>query len=137
MSEQQPENADSLVRLCSFPNLSEAMLAKGLLDSAGIECRLLDENMGRMLVAGVVGGVTIQVHKTDEEAAVALLGRSATEMDLSPEVERDFRCPQCESREVTAREVGKSVPASDSWLQGWIRSAKVWNCKSCGYQWED
>jgi predicted nucleic-acid-binding Zn-ribbon protein len=113
------------------------MLAKGLLDSAGIECQLVDETMGRLLIAGVVGGVTIQVRRTDEEAAGALLGRSATEMDLSSEVERHFRCPQCESRDLTAHEVRKPVTASDSWLQGWVRSAKVWECKSCGYQWED
>jgi len=113
------------------------MLAKGLLDSAGIECQLVDENMGRMLIAGVVGGITIQVHRTDEEAAGALLGRSATEIDLSSEAEQQFRCPQCESRDVTAHEVRKSVPAGDAWLRGWSRSAKVWECKSCGYQWED
>jgi hypothetical protein len=137
MSENQPENTESLVKLCSFPNLSEAMLAKGLLDSAGIECQLLDENMGRLFIAGVVGGVTIQVHRADREAAVGLLGRSPTEIDLSVEVERQFRCPQCESRDVTTHEIRKSVPASDAWLYGWIRSAKVWECKSCGYQWED
>ena len=51
MSEHQPKNSDSLVRLCGFPNLSEAMLAKGLLNSAGIECQLVDENMERMLIA--------------------------------------------------------------------------------------
>jgi hypothetical protein len=36
-----------LVTIQSFRELPEAMLAKGMLNSAGIECFLLDDNTGR------------------------------------------------------------------------------------------
>ncbi len=43
----------------TFRELSEAMLAKGMLNSAGIECFLVDDNTGRMLgfISNVIGGM--------------------------------------------------------------------------------
>jgi len=133
MSEHQIEDSDSLVKLCSFPTLSQAMLVKGLLDSAGIECQLVDENMGRMFIAEVIGGVAIQVYRGDEEAAAALIGDSATKTDLSCEVEQQFGCPQCESHDVRFSKLGRlvEIPGVGSVQR------KVWECKSCGYRWED
>ncbi len=133
MTEHQGTNSDPLITLCSFPNLSDAMLVKGLLDSAGIECQLVNGNMQRMLIAGVIGNVTIQVRKSDEEAAAALVGHSAMEEDLSCEVEQQFGCPQCESRDLRFSRAGESVdlPGVGSVQQ------KIWECRSCGYEWED
>jgi len=109
------------------------MLVKGLLDSAGIECQLVDENMGRMFIAEVIGGVAIQVYRGDEEASAALIGDSATKTDLSCEVEQQFGCPQCESHDVRFRELGRLIELPGV---GSVQR-KIWACETCGYRWED
>ena len=54
-----------LVTIQSFRELSEAMLAKGMLNSAGIECFLVDDNTGHMLgfISNVIGGIRMKVNK--------------------------------------------------------------------------
>lgn len=58
-----------------FARLEEALVARGVLESAGIECFLADENM--MNIAGphglVLGGARLQVLDSDVEAARELL----------------------------------------------------------------
>jgi Putative prokaryotic signal transducing protein len=68
-----------LVTIQSFRELPEAMLAKGMLNSAGIECFLVDDNTGHMLgfISNVIGGIRMKVNKVDAEAAMALLARAA------------------------------------------------------------
>ena len=68
--------ATDLVTIRQFGNLSEALLAKGCLESAGIECFLADANMAWM-DSPVVRGMRLQVSPGDAETAVALL-ESAT-----------------------------------------------------------
>jgi len=70
---------EELVTIRSFRELSEAMLAKGILDSAGIQCLVVDDNMGRMLGSGAVGGIRIQVNRGDADAAIELLTTSISE----------------------------------------------------------
>src|SRR5262245_55564416 len=43
--------SDELVTIRTFRDLAEAMPAKGMLDSAGIQCVLVDDNTGRLLGA--------------------------------------------------------------------------------------
>jgi hypothetical protein len=70
-----------LVTIQSFRELSEAMLAKGMLTSAGIECFLVDDNTGHMLgfISNVIGGIRVQVNRFDAEAAMVLLNRPIQE----------------------------------------------------------
>ncbi len=51
------------VMLRRFRDLPEALLAKGSLESAGIECYLVDENMVRMdwFISNLLGGVKLCV----------------------------------------------------------------------------
>src|SRR5689334_10697599 len=58
-----------MVTLRQFRDLPEALLAKGRLDSAGIECTLVDENMVRMdwFISNLLGGVKLEVNKSDAE----------------------------------------------------------------------
>lgn len=64
-----------LVTIRQFGNLSEALLAKGCLESAGIECFLADANMAWM-DSPVVRGMRLQVSPADAEAAMELLNRA-------------------------------------------------------------
>jgi Putative prokaryotic signal transducing protein len=71
--------SDELVTIRTFRDLAEATPAKGMLDSAGIQCVLLDDNVGRMLPARAVGGIRMQVSRVDANAALQLLTPSISE----------------------------------------------------------
>jgi len=65
-----------LVALRRFRDLPGALVAKGLLDSAGIKCFLSDENTVRMdwLWSNALGGIRLWVREDDLAESVALLG---------------------------------------------------------------
>lgn len=90
-----------LVTIQSFRDLSEAMLAEGMLNSAGIECFLVDDNTGRMLgfISNVIGGIRMKVNKADAEAATKLLEQLIPEsVDVTDEGDdHPPRCPKCYS----------------------------------------
>jgi len=66
-----------LVTIRSFWYLAEAELAKGLLDSAGIECFLFDENIvGLGWYANAVHGVKLRVDAENVETANRILEES-------------------------------------------------------------
>ena len=62
------------VELRRFRDLPDALLAKSILDSADIECFLIDENIVRMdwLWSNLVGGVKLWVRPEDADAAELL-----------------------------------------------------------------
>jgi hypothetical protein len=64
-----------VVTLRQFRDMPEALLAKGSLDSAGIECWLIDDNMVRLdwFYSNLLGGIKLQVTQEDAEAANELL----------------------------------------------------------------
>ena len=67
--------SEGVTTIARFMRLEEALVARGVLESAGIECFLADENM--MHIAGphglVLGGVRLQVTDSDAQAAGELL----------------------------------------------------------------
>jgi len=73
-----------LVALRRFRDLPEALVAKGLLDSANIKCFLSDENTARMdwLWSNALGGVRLWVREDDLPESADLLGH-----DFSNEAE--------------------------------------------------
>ena len=68
-----------LVTARRFRGLSEALIAKGSLDSAGIESFLVDDNMGRIFVPTFTGGVRLQVRPEDLDAVNEILNEPAPE----------------------------------------------------------
>ena len=69
------DEATELVTIRQFGNLSEALFAKGCLESAGIECFLADANMAWM-DSPVVRGMRLQVSLDDAQIAISLLDES-------------------------------------------------------------
>jgi hypothetical protein len=67
-----------IVILLKYMTLPEALLAKSILDSAGIESFLGDQNIVRMdwFLSNALGGVKLRVREEDAEEAAALLGQS-------------------------------------------------------------
>lgn len=78
-SEESGEHSEELVTIQRFRALPEAMLAKGMLDSAGIQSVVVDDNTGRMLGSGAVGGIRLQVNRADADAAKGALTQSSPE----------------------------------------------------------
>lgn len=70
----------SLVVIRTFWNLLEAELAKGLLDAAGVEASLFDDNMVRLdwFNANALGGVKLRVDASNVEAANRILDESVS-----------------------------------------------------------
>ena len=89
-SESAPESEldfRDLVTIRSFWGLLEAEMAKGLLDSAGIESFLFDDNMVRMdwFNANALGGVKVRVDAHDVDAANRILEEAAVEAEADSE----------------------------------------------------
>ncbi len=94
----------------AFRDLPEALLAKGSLDSAGIDCALVDDNVVRMdwLWSNSMGGVKLQVDAEDVPAAEEILAQPIPEhFDVSGVGEYEQpRCPKCGSLDINFQGIG-------------------------------
>jgi Putative prokaryotic signal transducing protein len=77
---------DKFVTVGKFLEPTFAQIAKGMLESAGIECFLQGENANSLLALAF--RARLLVHKQDEAAARELLGDSADE--LTEEEQREL-----------------------------------------------
>lgn len=75
----------NLVLLRRFRDMPEALLAKGKLESAGIECFLGDDNMVRLdwFYSNLVGGVKLMVDAEQFAEASRVLNEPVSEGELS------------------------------------------------------
>jgi hypothetical protein len=130
-----------LVSVRRFRDLPEALLAKGSLESSGIECFLADDNMIRMdwFMSNLLGGIKLAVNQEDFEAATAILNEpvpETLEVDGVGEYQQP-RCPECQSLDVNFEQLSKAAYAS-AWLGVPLPlHDKAWTCRSCGHHWED
>jgi hypothetical protein len=130
-----------LSTICAFRDLPEAMLAKGILESAGIECSLADDNIVRMdwFYSNAVGGIKLQVAPADIEAANEVLQQPIPE---TFEVEgvgtyQQPRCPKCNSFDTVFEELNEGVAYTTAYFNLPLPiQDKGWKCKSCGHEWE-
>jgi hypothetical protein len=72
-----PTPPEGMVNVGRFESPIEAQMAKGMLESAGVECMLVGENANSLLQAAF--RVRLQVRAEDEAAALELLARPADE----------------------------------------------------------
>jgi hypothetical protein len=70
-----------MVTIRSFPDVMQAWLAKSSLESAGVECYLVDDNMVRLDwgMSIVLGGVKLRVKPEDAEDALVFLDQPVPE----------------------------------------------------------
>jgi hypothetical protein len=130
-----------LVTLRSFRDMPEALLAKGCLESAGIESCLVDDNMVRLdwFWSNLVGGIKLQVDPKDIEVANEILEQPIPDgFDVAGVGEyQQPHCPRCESLDVNFQEV---LPAAyvSAYLSVPIPfHRRAWRCHSCDAEWED
>ena len=137
-----PENR-KLVTLRRYRDLSEAIVARGMLESAGMEVFLQDENLVRLdwQVSNFIGGIRLQVAQADAAAALELLDQPVPEsIPFSgwSEFEQP-KCPQCDSMELSFDGAERGAALTGLWVMGLPlpTGTKTWSCGACGARWED
>ena len=132
-----------LVTLRQYRDLSEAIVARAVLESAGIYCFLKDENFVRLdwQMSNLIGGIRLQVPAADAEAASAVLSQPIPE-SISVVDEPDFiqpQCPRCNSVDVVWERQGRRAALVSLYLLSLPlpRGGESWHCNTCGIRWTD
>jgi Putative prokaryotic signal transducing protein len=102
------------VMIRRYRDLPEATIAKTILDSAGIESFLAEENIVRLdwFYSNLVGGIKLLVRAEDADAARKWIEQEITEK-FEVTGQRDYeqpRCPRCGSWEVAIDGLDKRLP---------------------------
>jgi hypothetical protein len=131
----------TLVTIRQFRDLPQALLAKGCLESIGIECFLRDDNLVRLdwLISNFIGGIKLCVKAEDAEKAEAILS------DPIPEglyvhgvgLYEQPRCPKCNSLDVSFQELDPMAYLSMAVRVPIPLHREAWRCHSCNAEWED
>ena len=140
-SAEQPEFR-RLQTIRQFRDLPEALLAKGCLESAGIEAFLADDNMVRLdwFMSNFIGGIKLKVKPEDFTAAIAIFEQPIPE-NFEVEGVGKYQqpcCPKCQSRDINFAELNKKVAYGSAYLGLPIPlHREAWKCHACGHEWKD
>jgi hypothetical protein len=139
---RQTLEMQELVTIRQFRDLPEALLAKGSLESAGIECFLADENLVRLdwFISNFVGGIKLNVRAEDEINARKLLDEPILEGLYVQGVGlyEQPRCPKCGSLDVNFQELDKPIAYVSAFLHVPIPAQRpAWRCHACGVEWKE
>ena len=125
-----------------YRDLAEAYVGRSLLESAGIQAWVADENLVRMywFYSNLVGGLRLKVDEREEAAALEILEERApgTITYGEEEVYVQPTCPKCGSDEIT---LGSGTERGRSLLALYVSSIPVppreaaWYCEACGAGW--
>jgi Putative prokaryotic signal transducing protein len=131
-----------LVTIRQFRDLPEALLAKGSLESAGIECFLADENLVRLdwFISNFIGGIKLNVRPADEPNARKLLDEPILEGLYVQGVGlyEQPRCPNCQSLDVNYQELDRPIAYMTAFLHVPMPVQRpAWRCHACDTEWED
>ena len=118
-----------LVPIRQFRDLPQALLAKGCLESAGIECFFRDDNLVRLdwFISNFIGGIKLCVKPEDIEKARTLLDEPILEGFYVQGVGlyEQPRCPKCNSLDVSYQQFDSTEHHS------------AWRCGACNAEWAD
>jgi len=131
-----------LVTVRQFRDLPEALLAKGSLESAGIECFLADDNLVRLdwFISNFIGGIKLNVRAPDAANAQKLLDEPILEglyVDGVGLYEQP-RCPKCQSLDINFQELDRPIAYMSAFLRVPMPVQRPgWRCHACDAEWED
>jgi hypothetical protein len=132
-------SSGDLVTVASFRDLSEALVLKGRLNSAGLTCFLLDDNIVRLnwYWSSLMKGVKLQVPLSEAEMARSLI---LNEGEPEPGETQIPVCPRCSSRQVAVVDPMRGIRLAALWVIG-IPLPRIeepyWKCAECGSAWVD
>jgi Putative prokaryotic signal transducing protein len=124
-----------------YGGVPEAMVAKSMLDSAGIESFLGDENLVRLdwFYSNLVGGIKLMVREQDAETARSVLERNIPEkLEVTGVGEyAQPPCPKCGSLDVSFDEMNKQIAYTGFFLGVPIHvNHKGGKCQACSHEWD-
>jgi hypothetical protein len=131
-----------LITIRQFRDLPEALLAKGSLESAGIECFLADDNLVRMdwFISNFIGGIKLNVRAVDVENARAILDDPILEGIYVQGIGlyEQPRCPKCQSLDVNFQELDAPIAYMSAFLRVPMPVQRPgWRCHGCDAEWKD
>ncbi|MFZ0815757.1 MAG: DUF2007 domain-containing protein [Candidatus Sulfotelmatobacter sp.] len=140
--ERQQMELQELVTIRQFRDLPEALLAKGSLESAGIECFLADENLVRLdwFISNFIGGIKLNVRAADVENAQHLLDEPILEGLYVHGIGlyEQPRCPKCQSLDVNFQELDRPIAYMSAFLHMPLPVQRpAWHCQACDAEWEE
>jgi hypothetical protein len=139
---RQEMEVRELVTIRQFRDLPEALLAKGSLESAGIECFLADENLVRLdwFISNFIGGIKLNVRAADAANAQKLLDEPILEGLYVQGIGlyEQPRCPKCQSLDVNFQELDRPIAYMSAFLRVPMPVQRPgWRCHACDAEWED
>ena len=142
LQQRQELEIRELVTVRKFRDLPEALLAKGSLESAGIECFLADENLVRLdwFISNFIGGIKLSVRVADVANALEILDEPILEGLYVHGVGlyEQPRCPECDSLDVSFQELDRPIAYVSAFLNIPIPlQHSAWRCRACTAEWED
>ncbi len=143
-AERQVETAErELVTLRSYRDLSEAIVARSLLESAGITVYLQNENLVRLdwQVSNFIGGIRLQVDRGEAQAAEEILSQpvpDTIEFGRDEEFSQPH-CPACGSIDIMFEGASRTAAVTSLWVLGLPMPTgdKTGLCDACGARWEE
>jgi len=126
-----------------YRDLPEAAIAKSVLDSAGIDCFLADDNLVRLdwFYSNLIGGIKLLVPEKDVEAATNLLDEGSPDK-FSVEGVGEYqqpRCPTCNYIDVSCDGLDKPLTFAAMFLTNLAIPVitKGRKCRSCRHRWNE
>ncbi len=126
-----------------YRDLSEAIVARSLLESAGIVVYLYDENLVRLewQISNFIGGIRLQVEEADAAAANDLLDQPVPD-PIPFEGADDFtqpNCPRCGSIDIVFEGASRAAALTSLYFLSLPMppGRETWRCNACGARWED
>jgi hypothetical protein len=134
--------SDDLATAATFRDLADAQVARMTLEAAGVECRLLDEELIRIdwALSTAFGGMKLVVRSEDVEVARQLLAEVETAGESAGAVPEELAggesCPRCGSASVATVNLTRK-PGLAAALLGVpvFAAAERLRCEACGHVW--
>ena len=139
----EPDNSPGvkLVMIRRYRDLPEALIAKGSLESAGIESFLVDENMVRLdwFWSNLIGGAKLMVSPENANEAIAILDQPIPEKFETSEGEyQQPSCPQCGSMDISFEQLNKPIAYASAYVSLPLPiHDQGWKCHTCEHKWND
>lgn len=138
-----PDLYRDLVTIRRYRDLSEAIVGRGVVESAGIFCFLKDENFVRLdwQMSNLIGGISLQVPREDAEVAERILQEPVPDVIQIPDQPtfQQPHCPRCDSIDILWERRGRKAALLSLYLFSLPapRGAESWHCNNCGLRWTE
>lgn len=132
-----------LVTIRRYRDLSEAIVARSLVESTGITVYLYDENLIRLdwQISNFIGGIRLQVEQTDEIETTELLSQTVPDsIEFGGDTAyKQPHCPNCDSANITYQGHSRKAALTSLYLFSLPLplGRETWRCDVCNTLWED